>query len=612
MTSSILLLDYDEYFRGALSHILRRAGYDVIESSSATYAADTLSSIDLALLVVNFELPDLNGIAFISCLREAGINAPVVFLSERAWDQQTFVQLRSILRVSLLLQKPIDPRDLYEQMKSLLPKISAPAGDIAGAVASAAQHSPKQTTGLSPGAHTPNNPIGEIFGLWMKLTQVLKIYESDMHQMHLGQEAFILTREIRGHGSELDSLQLTGVVTKIQGYVRLLDPHDAAGSSPVFTELSRLLGLGEVELQNALKRHQESGSRASRAVAGQRSEFEPAQGAPGVQENAFVPQRQPVDVPKIAVPRIVIPVVPDAVPNQQSNLVEQPMGLPSRVNVGAVLLLGNHETLKPGEGQGSPTVDAQITFVLSPEDALSAVSNKHFDMAAVDVSVATVRGSIDLARDLRKSGLNDTLPLTFFCPPDYKIDDADRLFAGCSVIVPAPCSQQKFEASVISLSSLNKAESASKKSAPDESTGLLTERDFLIRANTALINCGRSSQEMVIAFLRLSQSDSASRFAHPDPLIAPAIAKQLRCRFPFETLRGLWADGFGLVFCSEDSRYVEQALGKWAQEMARITAAASDGSRIPLYMDWKIARYPADGFSLEALIPIARSRADRK
>lgn len=257
--------------------------------------------------------------------------------------------------------------------------------------------------------------------------------------------------------------------------------------------------------------------------------------------------------------------------------------------------------LKAGDSASNRSADRVCA---TADEALNAVAQKSIDLALLDVSVVTVRGAIDLCRELRKS-CSGPLPIGLLCPPGYKIDPPDRILAGASLVAGAPCNQQQFEASVIKLASLNKPEQS--QTIKDESTGLLIEREFMTRANRALINCGRSSQEMVLCLLRLSGMNAGTQ-AGLDPLIAPVIGKLLSVRFPSETLRGMWGEGFGLVFCNEDWKYVEEALGKWTQETARVTAAASDGSRVQLFMQWKIAKYPLDGFSLESLVSAVRRR----
>lgn len=428
----------------------------------------------------------------------------------------------------------------------------------------------------------------EFFALWTTLGRTLEIYQSDMHQMHLGQEAFKLIRAIRGRTADLELLRLSEVAAKIEGYVRLLDPHDAPGQRPVFAELFRLLSLGH-EARNAYA--------AQAEVLIQEPPPRTVMQVPGQLGSDRVPAA-PVGMPRGGREAVGQPSA------ARAGAVEAPQ---SPVHVGVVLLVGSEHTLQRSEGRSTSLIDAQIIFTTSAEEALSVIAaGKRVDEAVIDVSVTTVRGAIDLSRELRKRGLNDLLPIAFLCPPDYKVEPAERLIAGCSLVVAAPCTQQKFEDCMIRLSSLKNAKSNGNPAQPDEETGLLCERDFLIRTNTELINSGRSNREMVLCFIRLAETNQTALGAS-DPLIAPVIEKILRCSFPVETLRGRWADGFGLLFCNEDWHYVEQALKKWSQELAQVTVAASNGSRIPLYMDWSLGKYPLDGFSLDALLSAARS-----
>jgi len=118
----ILVLDDDAIFRGLVSQILTAHGYLAFEARSARDATESLKLRQPLLAIVDYRLPEMDGLTWISRLRETGNDVPIVFLSGTFCDAQTFNKLRNILNVSLILQKPIVPELFMEQLESLLPK----------------------------------------------------------------------------------------------------------------------------------------------------------------------------------------------------------------------------------------------------------------------------------------------------------------------------------------------------------------------------------------------------------------------------------------------------------------------------------------------------------
>lgn len=126
----ILLLDDDTAFRHLISQILTSMGHSVYETASVNEANQALTMRLPSLAIVDYRLPDVDGVAWITSVREAGHNFPVVFVSADWCDPSLFNRLRNLLRVSLILQKPIVPELFMEQIEALLPPVdpSAAAG----------------------------------------------------------------------------------------------------------------------------------------------------------------------------------------------------------------------------------------------------------------------------------------------------------------------------------------------------------------------------------------------------------------------------------------------------------------------------------------------------
>jgi DNA-binding response OmpR family regulator len=104
-----------------VADILKSRGLRVIEARSAKAADAILRLGDPALAIVDYRLPQVDGLSWTRSIREAGRKFPIVFLSGAPCDGAVLNLLRNILKVSLILLKPIAPELFVRQIESLLP-----------------------------------------------------------------------------------------------------------------------------------------------------------------------------------------------------------------------------------------------------------------------------------------------------------------------------------------------------------------------------------------------------------------------------------------------------------------------------------------------------------
>src|SRR5271163_99223 len=136
---SVLVIDDDSFFRELIAGLLAPRGYEILEARSGQVANQILSSVRPVMVIVDYRLPDIDGMTWIQQFRDAGFNLPVVFISGTFCDARTFSWLRNILKVSLVLQKPISEDLFLQQLEGLLPLIELPPDLSSAAVASATQ-----------------------------------------------------------------------------------------------------------------------------------------------------------------------------------------------------------------------------------------------------------------------------------------------------------------------------------------------------------------------------------------------------------------------------------------------------------------------------------------
>jgi len=125
----LLLCDDSPVERLALAHYLRRVGYNVDEAGDGESALEQLKSRPVDLLLLDLEMPDLDGFEVLNYVREHRKSLPVILLSGLSPDeiQQKMTQLRQPELPPLFI-KPVDPDQLVEvvqlQLAGTFPELS--------------------------------------------------------------------------------------------------------------------------------------------------------------------------------------------------------------------------------------------------------------------------------------------------------------------------------------------------------------------------------------------------------------------------------------------------------------------------------------------------------
>ncbi len=256
-THSILILDDDDTFRTFVANLLESRGLEVIQARSVTEAMTKLGANNPLLAIVDYRLPESDGITWITKLREDGRNFPIVFLSGIWCDEKTFDWLRNILRVSLILQKPIVAELFLQQIESLLPKDflvkvaetlsqSRVNTDIAvtmTAVQSVEGESEKSDL-KSRIAALRQNYAGELSAFWQNLKDAIdKVKESPDDTMEKTR-AIHLAHKMRGTAGSIGFVQVGETAGKLEDLLQGLDPQDPL-RQVVWSEIVRAVSAGD-------------------------------------------------------------------------------------------------------------------------------------------------------------------------------------------------------------------------------------------------------------------------------------------------------------------------------------------------------------------------------
>ncbi|HEX8524481.1 MAG TPA: response regulator [Tepidisphaeraceae bacterium] len=123
----LLLCDDSPVERLALAHFLRREGFNVDEAGDGESALEQLKNRKVDLLLLDLEMPELDGFDVLNYVREHRKALPVILLSGLSPDeiQQKMSNLHQPVLPPLFI-KPVDPTQLVEVVElQLAGQISA-------------------------------------------------------------------------------------------------------------------------------------------------------------------------------------------------------------------------------------------------------------------------------------------------------------------------------------------------------------------------------------------------------------------------------------------------------------------------------------------------------
>lgn len=117
----VLILDDDDHFRGLIGGMLKMHGYEVKEARTAGEASQLIIGEEPGAAIVDYKLPGTDGLTWITQIREQGLDFPIIFVSGLWCDEPTFNWMRNVLRVSLIIQKPLVPELFMHTIEGVLP-----------------------------------------------------------------------------------------------------------------------------------------------------------------------------------------------------------------------------------------------------------------------------------------------------------------------------------------------------------------------------------------------------------------------------------------------------------------------------------------------------------
>jgi diguanylate cyclase (GGDEF)-like protein len=120
VSTKVLVVDDDAYFRALVRNLLSERGHEVIEAPTGKAATAALASARPDMVIVDGLLPDTDGMQWMTARRKDGVNTPFVFVSSFWKDLESFKKLTTQLGVAAVLHKPIVPASFCDQIEAAL------------------------------------------------------------------------------------------------------------------------------------------------------------------------------------------------------------------------------------------------------------------------------------------------------------------------------------------------------------------------------------------------------------------------------------------------------------------------------------------------------------
>ncbi len=117
---TILIVDDSATIRKLLAYILKRKNYVIAEAEDGMDAMEKLSHVQVDLVIVDLNMPNMDGIEFVKNLRDNYyyMDTPIIMLTTTKDDKLKKDAFDA--GVNMFLNKPVQPNFLLYKVESLL------------------------------------------------------------------------------------------------------------------------------------------------------------------------------------------------------------------------------------------------------------------------------------------------------------------------------------------------------------------------------------------------------------------------------------------------------------------------------------------------------------
>ena len=121
MPAQILIVEDEEDLLEVLEYRLSKEGYDTLGFLSTKNVRQAISEESIDLIIMDRNLPDIEGSEFIAMLRDQGMQIPVIYLSAKATKYH--IEEGFLRGADDYMTKPFSMRELLVRVKTLLRRV---------------------------------------------------------------------------------------------------------------------------------------------------------------------------------------------------------------------------------------------------------------------------------------------------------------------------------------------------------------------------------------------------------------------------------------------------------------------------------------------------------
>jgi len=413
---SVLVIDDDSFFRELIAGLLAPRGYEILEARSGQVANQILSSVRPVMVIVDYRLPDIDGMTWIQQFRDAGFNLPVVFISGTFCDARTFSWLRNILKVSLVLQKPISEDLFLQQLEGLLPLIELPPDLSSAAVASATQDD--------------TSPLKEEYERLLSKFPHARDYIDD------AVEALAKDSEGRTEKELIDQLRQLGRKLQVENALNVAKQGYAKNLPGEWQRLSAAVAAFQNEPENGAGREEATGiAHQLRGTAGSLGFLKVSEAAGRLEQ--FL---KTIDVSEFTESEVIWSEVFRALSDGETAVraeakvdVQVQPEVDSHALISSKLLAATEDEeliAKLMLVQGRLPIEVVITD--NDQNTLLRARTSNFDGVLLDLRLEGTKDFFTLCRELRMTQGHQDVPFAFVLNPDQPTSQSTLSYMGCS------------------------------------------------------------------------------------------------------------------------------------------------------------------------------------
>ncbi len=127
MSNKIVIVEDEEDLLDLLEYNLSKEGFDVIGFLNTQSVHNILEEEDIDLIIMDRNLPGVEGSEYIQALRKDGIQVPVIYLSAKGKDSE--VEEGFLRGGDDYMTKPFNMKELILRIKSILKRTSKNSGE---------------------------------------------------------------------------------------------------------------------------------------------------------------------------------------------------------------------------------------------------------------------------------------------------------------------------------------------------------------------------------------------------------------------------------------------------------------------------------------------------